>query len=351
MSRSSSYAGLLGLIREAQKSVPAVKYALGVVGLAAAAGIVSTVLGHTRSALLLLGLIFVGMMILFLFARLVSSGPSPSIQLAANVVMWTVVLVFSSALVLGLLAVVARWPPGAVAFLLPDSEMSNAALLERVVTRDSLEQAEDAIDELKNRCETKCEGRTEIIKTLRTVLQNTGHLDRDLNGPIIELLEQLSNDDLQTVLRGELRDRELVDVDFTNANLSGLSLKGAFAVLSTFRNANLTNVDLSGASLRGVDFRGAIFGDTKLSETDWYNSFNLSRRQLEQTDGELLPCPASSKDESFSKFIADVDGRYGITFRNYEHEHQQALKDQWQSYMSPDGLCAFVEKRRQSARN
>jgi uncharacterized protein YjbI with pentapeptide repeats len=350
-SGSQPYAGLLALIQEAQRSVPAVKYALGVVGIAAAAGIVSGVLGHTRSALLLLTLIFVGMVLLFLFARLVSSGPSPSIQLAANVIMWTIVLVFSAALFLGLLAVAARWPPGVVNFLFPDSEISNAVLLQRVVTRDNLEGATDAIAELERRCEVRCDDRARIIKTLTTVLQNTKHLDRELNVAIVEFLKQLSGNDLQSILRGELEDRELVGVEFTNANLSGLSLKGAFAILSKFRNANLTNADLSSTSIRGADFRGAVLRNTSLANSDWYNSFNLDKTQISEVTGDLLPCPRVSGHGAFTSFIADVDQRYGIAYRNYTRAHQQELKDQWQNYTSPGGLCDFVEHRRSLVRN
>ncbi len=342
---SLSIAALLQLLDKAQKAVPAVKYALGLVGIAAAAGIVSILLGHTRTSVILLALMFAGMFILFLFARLVSSGASSSIQLAANVVMWTIVLVFSCALIVGFLAVAIRWPPGVVEFLFPNAELSNADLLQRVVTRDSLEQAEDAVRELSRRCEVQCADSQKIVKTLTTVLQNTAHLDRDLNRDIVMFLKKLTNNDLQSVLNNELESREFLEVDFSNANLSGLSFKNAFIVLTTFRNANLSNVDLSETDLRGSDFRGAVFNQTSLEDADWYNSFNLNETQLAATVGSLLKCPSPFNDPAFSAFIKDVNDRYGIHYDSYTREHQHQLKDQWQKYGSPNGLCEMVGRR------
>src|SRR5258706_13514012 len=91
---------LLSLLQRAQAAVPAVRYAVGIVGVAAASAIVYLVLGHTRASILSIVLMFGGMILLFLFARLVSTKGSSSIQAAVNVVLWSVVLAFAAALVL-----------------------------------------------------------------------------------------------------------------------------------------------------------------------------------------------------------------------------------------------------------
>jgi hypothetical protein len=119
---SQQLPSLLRLIEKAQKAVPAVKYAVGLIGVAAAAGVVNIILGHTRASVILLILVFFGMVVLFLFATLVSTKSSSSIQAAANVVLWTVVLIFSGTLMLGFSALAARWPPGVADLPFPTAD-------------------------------------------------------------------------------------------------------------------------------------------------------------------------------------------------------------------------------------
>jgi hypothetical protein len=339
-------AGLSNLLQKAQKAVPAVKYAVGIIGIAAATAIVSFILGHNRASIILLVLMFVGMVLLFLFATLVSTGASSSVRAAANFVLWTVVLVFSATLVVGFLAVAIRWPAGFVEFIFPKTEASNSDLLEKIVLKDNLSEAADAIAELSLRCDKRCDDRHKIIKSLTTVLHNTRHLDRELNVPILEALKKLSNSNLRSILRDELENRELVDVDLSNTDLSGVSLRGAFAILSDFRNANLSSADLSDTALRGSDFRGARLKNASMSDADWFNSFGLSAEQLSEVTGPLSKCPEAYRDASFAPFIGSVDSRYGISYKNYPRDHQQKLKDQWKVYTSPKGLCDTVERRK-----
>jgi hypothetical protein len=83
----------IDILRKAIVAVPAVKYALGVAGVAAAAAILVFFLGKSSNNIFLLGLVFVGMVLLFLFATLINS-PSRSKQLAGEVLIWGVLSFF-----------------------------------------------------------------------------------------------------------------------------------------------------------------------------------------------------------------------------------------------------------------
>jgi pentapeptide repeat protein len=342
---ATSLSGLLGIIQRAQRAVPAVKYALGVVGIAAAAAATSILLGHTRTSIISVALMLAGMVVLFVFAKLVAGGASRSVHAAANVVLWTVVLIFSAALVCGFLAVVARWPPALVEFMFPKSEQSIPELLQKVITRDNVTSAQGAVAEIARRCEKDCAEKENITKTLALAVRNTGHLDRELNVTIVAALKRLWNNDLTSVLDSDLEGTELVEVDFSRANMTGLSLKGAFILLSKFQGVNLTDADLTNASIRGSDFRNAILKNTMLTNADWFNSFNVDKKQLEMAAGDLLKCPPQFADPSFRPFIEYVNANYGIHFENYGTAHKHDLEDHWKKYSARGGLCEMVEQR------
>jgi hypothetical protein len=118
---------LVGLLKVAQVQVPALKYALGVVGLAAAGGIVGLIVGYQRTSIILFVLMFVGMVILFLFSILVRNGSSYSAILAANVFLWTIVAVFCLSLVFGFSAMVLHKPKGLYEFLNPRAQQAEQA--------------------------------------------------------------------------------------------------------------------------------------------------------------------------------------------------------------------------------
>jgi hypothetical protein len=99
----------LGLLNRAIARVDAVKYALGLAGVAAAAAIIITLLGSWQTAVLVLGGMLVAMMLLFAFARLTASK-SRSITTAGVVLLFSVVVFFCSFLALTLSAVVFERP-------------------------------------------------------------------------------------------------------------------------------------------------------------------------------------------------------------------------------------------------
>jgi hypothetical protein len=98
------------IIRIARKAVPAVDFALGVAGVAAAAAVVIAFVGSGRAAFIILGSIFVAMLLLFGFARLTASK-SQSATNAGIVLLWAVIVFFCIFLVFTVTAVAIEWPP------------------------------------------------------------------------------------------------------------------------------------------------------------------------------------------------------------------------------------------------
>jgi hypothetical protein len=138
---------------------------------------------------------------------------------------------------------------------------------------------------------------------------------------------------------------ELVGVDFSDTNLMGLDFSDLFVILDNFRHSNLANADFSKDQLRGSDFKGAIFENTSLAKSDWYNAFNLEKNQFDRISDKILKCPSPYTDPTFKPFIDEVNKHYGIQFESYPRNHQKQLEDQWHTYSAPGGLCEVAEKR------
>jgi hypothetical protein len=100
---------LLDIIKRAQQQVPAVRFALGVAGIAAAGAVVTALLGQGRVSIIVLGGVFVAMILLFAFSRLVASN-SPSVNAAGTVLLWAVIVFFCSFLVFTTTAFAFYWP-------------------------------------------------------------------------------------------------------------------------------------------------------------------------------------------------------------------------------------------------
>ncbi len=99
----------MAILDKARKAVPAVNYALGVAGVAAAAALVTWLVGNTNSSIILLSSSFVGMILLFVFSKLVVST-APSIQFAGIVLVWMILAFFATFLLFTTTAFVSGWP-------------------------------------------------------------------------------------------------------------------------------------------------------------------------------------------------------------------------------------------------
>ena len=100
----------LAILQAARKAVPAVDYALGAAGVAAAAAIVIALLGHGRATAIVLGGMLVAMVLLFVFARLIAARNRSIVQ-AGVVLLWCVTLFFCVFLAFTITAVAFAWPP------------------------------------------------------------------------------------------------------------------------------------------------------------------------------------------------------------------------------------------------
>src|SRR2546421_1801303 len=103
------------VLNAARRAVPAVDYALGAPGIAAAGALVVGFLGKGRTAVIIFGGMLVAMVLLFVFARLVSAQ-NPAITTAGIVLLWFVTLSFCAALVFTITAVAFAWPPAFLPF-------------------------------------------------------------------------------------------------------------------------------------------------------------------------------------------------------------------------------------------
>jgi hypothetical protein len=112
--KSGSSAGLgsispINVLNAARRAVPAVDFALGVAGVAAAGALVTAFLGSGRAPIIILGGMLVAMLLLFVFSRLVAAQ-SPAITSAGVFLLWAVTLFFCAFLIFTITAVAVGWP-------------------------------------------------------------------------------------------------------------------------------------------------------------------------------------------------------------------------------------------------
>src|SRR5262245_61574016 len=99
----------INILNAALRAVPALKYALGVAAIGVLGAVVVGLFGSTRAAVVILGGMFIGMLLLFAFARLTASE-SPAITSAGVFLLWAAILFFCTFLVFAATAVAVRWP-------------------------------------------------------------------------------------------------------------------------------------------------------------------------------------------------------------------------------------------------
>ncbi len=126
----------IAILDKARQAVPAVNYALGLAGVAAAAAIVTALVGRGTGGVIVIGSSFVGMILLFVFSRLVVSA-SPSIQFGGIVLVWVIIMFFSTFLVFTTTAVVFTWPCNWAQFL---DMTSNCTSIKSISDNPTVEQ-------------------------------------------------------------------------------------------------------------------------------------------------------------------------------------------------------------------
>ena len=97
------------VLSSARKAVPAIDYALGVAGIAAAGSIIGTFVGNGKSSAIILGGVLVGMVLLYVFSNLIKSN-SPYLQPAGIILLYSTILFFCTFLFFTVTAVAIHWP-------------------------------------------------------------------------------------------------------------------------------------------------------------------------------------------------------------------------------------------------
>jgi TIR domain len=107
----------LEILNAAISAVPSVKYALGTAGIAAAAAIMSSFVGgYSRISIISIGLVIIGMFVLFLFSVLITSG-SGAAKYAGIALMWAVTVFVIAFMVFTTTAVATGYPCNWAEFL------------------------------------------------------------------------------------------------------------------------------------------------------------------------------------------------------------------------------------------
>lgn len=99
----------LEVLNQARKAVPALDYALGAAGLAAAGAIATGFLGNTRGAVIIGGVILIAMVLIYTFARLAASKSAATTR-AGLTMMWMVIVFFGCFLAFTVTAFAFRQP-------------------------------------------------------------------------------------------------------------------------------------------------------------------------------------------------------------------------------------------------
>ena len=325
---------LISVVQWAIGQVPAVKYAAGLIGVAAAAGVVSLILGKTWLAVGAVTLCFVGMVVLFLFARAVALQPERTAPLAMTL-LWAVVAVFLAAILL-VGSVLTTGKPDRLNELLFPSDPDDS-ILERLRDHGSNRgAANDALSLVPHLTQTHPNIRRPVIKALLEILDGTDKDERTLRTRALATLVALTDGKLDAAVTDQFRKTDVVGGDFHGTSLVGTDFSEAFVILSNFRGANLTNANLTRMRVRGSDFTGAHLDGSDLRGTDWFNAYGLTIKQLGSMSDHLLHCPSGE-----TGFVSFLDEPY-LPFSGYGSTEQSMLRAAWAEYSKPGGLCEIV---------
>lgn len=98
-----------GILQTAIRQVPSVRYALGIAGIAAAGSLVTKFLGYDRASIIIIGGTFVGMILLYVFSRMVASQ-SEATTIHGIVLLYAMIFFFCCFLFFTVTAFSFTWP-------------------------------------------------------------------------------------------------------------------------------------------------------------------------------------------------------------------------------------------------
>jgi len=164
---------------------------------------------------------------------------------------------------------------------------------------------------------------------------------REIRTMVLESIMRLRGKDLAGLFIGrELDGLDLVQMDFSNANLRAVSFRDAFLIQSNFEGANLDGASFSGAFIRNVKFRKASIRNTDFTDADWFNASGLDSAQLALSKIEtLMACPVNV--DSLQAYLHDS---YEVPFSAWPTSVQDELFQTWRQYLVPGGLRDVVAR-------
>src|SRR5262245_3372646 len=177
--------------------------------------------------------------------------------------------------------------------------------------------------------------REEAITHLKVFLVRDsprGQQVRPLRQEVMRAIKRLGSRELGWYFRdGALEGQDLWAMDFSNADLSGVSFARAFVIESDFANSNLRGCNFCGASIRNVRFYGSDLSSARFANADWFNALGFTPEQLGGAYGPLLPRP---KDvDGFHRYLAQS---YVFPFHSWSPRVQQELLATWRTYSGPE---------------
>jgi hypothetical protein len=340
------------ILNAARRAVPAVDYALGAAGIAAAGAIVTAFLGKGKASIIILGGMMIAMVMLFIFSRLVTSK-SKSITYAGLFLTWAILLFFTTFLIFTATAVAMGKPLIWAGVLgLARNNVSPIDQLAGQIDYGVVGSNQDAIASLVGMAmvASNKNEKEEIVQKLKRKLtypetRDFDRTSRQIRKALFEGILKIKNYDVHTeFINGELKGIDLVGVDARNANLQGIKFNNAFIVGTNFSASNLQSADLTSTDLRNVQFQNANLNGTILSMADWFNARGFTPDQMNVVDRTgLQRCPKGSNG-SYSEraFIEYADSDYAVPYRDWTEEEQRETARFWHEYLKPGGLCDLV---------
>jgi hypothetical protein len=338
------------ILREAIKAVPAVKFALGIAGILAVLAIARGFSLSYRVAVFGTVLMLVLMTVLVVFARLSTAGPSffygPAVVLtwfSVTVVIATAGFLFSS--------IFFQRPVDLRRWLDPSlqSDVTGnpiVSLGQRISRRSSDGEVLQAIRALLQYAETlHSQQSTDLaVQQLKDVLVRQERASRPVTKALLEAIKKLRNSNLHTEFsHGELEGRDLVNVDLSNTDLRDVKFDGAFMIETDVRGADLGGSSFSKAWIRNMKFAGAKMYGTDMTDADWFNASGLSFDQIDNVKkGTVRPCPTDRGEFNEQAFQAFLSAHYGFPFDSWSEDVKTELRNAWQEYIKPGGLCQRV---------
>jgi hypothetical protein len=345
------------LLKWARSEVPAVKYAIGISGIAAAGSLALTFFTKPQTAVIVIGFMLAAMVLLYVFSKLAKSD-SPHITAAALVLMWSVVVAFVVFISLTVTAVITGYPSTWSRLLsLEQPQSSNSGKIETLIKQVGVKDSVDGRRALHQLVAIAASGNPDdqmhVLRTLKGKFLATDdvNMSKDIRRfrkkLMSAILNSADNDMTKAFERGDLTHTMLVGMDFREVYAVGVDFSDTNLLASDFEGANLDQANFAGAYVRGVEFQNANLKDTNWErQADWFNAVGIRSEYLNETAlSSMMLCPKlrSTGKDKFSLFIKEADDQYRVDFKDWREDEKSVSRAFWESYSEKGDMCDAVE--------